>query len=155
MSVFLGDEQDEPVDAAGLRRFAALVLEAEKVPPDVEMAVILVAPEQIAEYNRAFMEREGPTDVLAFPLQDLEPGRAPRRTANEPPLSLGDVFLCPEEIRRHAAAEEVPFDDYLYLLVAHGILHLLGYDHGEDEGADLMEQREEELLALIGRRLPS
>jgi probable rRNA maturation factor len=74
--------------------------------------------------------------------------------ANDPPLSLGDVFLCPAEIRRHAADEEVPFEDYLYLLAVHGILHLLGYDHGEDEGADAMEMREQELLAMIGREAP-
>lgn len=154
MSVFLGDEQDEPVDAAGLRRFAALVLEAEGFAAGTEMAVILVSPAQIAEYNREFMGREGATDVLAFPLQDLEPGSAPPQMANDPPLSLGDVFLCPAEIRRHAAAEEVGFEDYLYLLTVHGILHLLGYDHGEDDGADAMETREQELLAMIGREAP-
>jgi probable rRNA maturation factor len=154
MSVFLGDEQDEPVDAAGLRRFAALVLEAEGFAAGTEMAVILVSPAQIAEYNREFMGREGATDVLAFPLEDLEPGRVPPQVANYPPLSLGDVFLCPAEIRRHAAAEGASFEDYLYLLAVHGILHLLGYDHGEDGDADAMEKRERQLLAMIGREAP-
>lgn len=154
MSVFLSDEQDEPVDAAGLRRFAAQVLAAEAVPPDGEMAVVLVSPEQMEEYHRTFMGREGPTDVLAFPLEDLEPGRLPPRLADEPPLSLGDVFLCPAEIRRHAAAEQVSFEDYLYLLLAHGILHLLGYDHGDDAAAALMAEREEQHLAMIGRTAP-
>jgi probable rRNA maturation factor len=154
VSVFLGDEQDEPVDAAGLRRFADLVLEAEGFAAGTEMAMILVSPAQIAEYNREFMGREGATDVLAFPLQDLEPGKAPLQMANYPPLSLGDVFLCPAEIRRHAVAEEVDFEDYLYLLAVHGILHLLGYDHGEDEDADEMEEREQQLLAMIGREAP-
>jgi probable rRNA maturation factor len=74
--------------------------------------------------------------------------------ANTPPLSLGDVFLCPAQIRHHAAAEEVPFEDYLYLLVAHGILHLLGYDHADDADADRMERRETELLEAIGREAP-
>jgi probable rRNA maturation factor len=151
MSVFLGDEQDEPVDSVGLRSFAAMVLEAEGLAADTEMAVILVSAAQIAEYNREFMGREGATDVLAFPLQELEPGTAPLRMANDPPLSLGDVFLCPSEIRRHAAVEEIPFEDYLYHLAVHGVLHLLGYDHGEDEGADAMERRERDLLAMIGR----
>jgi len=154
VSVFLGDEQDEAVDAAELRRFAARVLQAEGFSAGTEMAVILVSPGQITEYNREFMDREGATDVLAFPLQDLEPGKVPPHVANQPPLSLGDVFLCPTEIRRHAAAERVAFEDYLYLLTVHGILHLLGYDHGDDEDADLMEQRESELLALIGREAP-
>jgi probable rRNA maturation factor len=146
VSVFLGDEQDEPVDAAGLRRFATQVLKAEGLDAATEMAVILVSPAQIAEYNREFMDREGPTDVLAFPLQDLEPGRVPPRIANQPPLSLGDVFLCPAEVRRHAAAEGVPFEDYLYLLTVHGILHLLGYDHEQPDDAQAMRLQEERVL---------
>ena len=154
MSLFIGDEQDEPVDTAGLGQAVAAVLAAEGLPGDSELAVILVSADQIAEYNRHFMGREGATDVLAFPLQDLAPGPIPPPVANQPPLSLGDVFLCPAEIRRHAARERVDFEDYLYLLAVHGILHLLGYDHDDPLSARRMEQREEELLALVGRRLP-
>ena len=154
MSLFIGDEQDEPVDTAGLRELATAVLAAEGLPADCEMAVILVSTDQIAEYNRQFMDRVGATDVLAFPLQDLEPGKVPPPVANQPPISLGDVFLCPAEIKRHAARERVGFEDYLFLLAAHGILHLLGYDHDDDRAARRMEEREEELFAMIGRRLP-
>jgi probable rRNA maturation factor len=153
VNLFVGDEQDEPVDAAGLRELASAVLTAEGMPADCELSLMLVSPEQIAEYNRQFMEREGPTDVLAFPLQELEPGRVPPPVANEPPLSLGDVFLCPTEIKRHAAEEQVEFEDYLFLLAVHGILHLLGYDHGDRRSARCMEKREEELLNMIGRRV--
>ena len=152
MSLFIGDEQDEPVDTAGLGELAAAVLAAEGLPADCEMAVILVSPDQISEYNRQFMDREGPTDVLAFPLQELQPGKVPPPVANEPPLSLGDVFLCPAEIKRHAAREKMPFADYLHLLAVHGILHLLGYDHDDGPSARRMERREQELLAQINRR---
>jgi len=151
MSVFLSDEQDEVVDAADLRRFAEFVLAAEGLPEGTEMAVILVSPDQIAEYNREFMDREGPTDVLSFPLQDLQPGRVPLHMANEPPFSLGDVFICPAEDRRRVEREGGTLEDYLYLLVVHGILHLLGYDHGDDGAADAMEDREAELLGDFGR----
>lgn len=151
MNVFFGDEQQEPVDSAGLRDFAALVLQEEGLPDDGEMAVILVEPEQMAEYNHQFMERSGPTDVLAFPLLELVPGRVPAPVANEPPVALGDVFLCPAEIRRRAEAERIDFEDYLYLLLAHGILHLLGYDHHDERTSRQMEAREEELLAMVGR----
>ncbi|HSQ37923.1 MAG TPA: rRNA maturation RNase YbeY [Acidimicrobiia bacterium] len=153
MSLFIGDEQDEPVDTARLGQLAAAVLKAEGLPADCEMAVILVSADQIAEYNRQFMDREGATDVLAFPLQNLEAGKVPPPVANQPPLSLGDVFLCPAEIKRHAAREKVDFEDYLCLLAVHGILHLLGYDHDDHLSARRMEEREEELLAMIGRGL--
>ena len=154
MSLFIGDEQDEPVDAESLRELAAGVLAAEGLPADSELALMLVSPGQIAEYNRQFMDREGPTDVLAFPLQELEPGRVPPPVANEPPLSLGDVFMCPAQIKRHAQEERVDFEDYLRLLAVHGILHLLGYDHDERRSARRMEKREEELLKMIGPKAP-
>lgn len=151
MNVFFSDEQDEPVDGPGLRLLAERVLEAETLPQGTEIAVILVGPDQMTVYNQRFMDRQGPTDVLAFPLEDLIPGQPPVRVANAPPLSLGDVFLCPAEIRSRAAELGWPFDDYLALLTVHGVLHLLGYDHHDDASADTMERRERELLEAAGR----
>lgn len=154
MSLFIGDEQDEPVDTAGLSRLAATVLAEEGLSAGCEMALILVSADQMTEYNRQFMGRAGPTDVLAFPLQDLEAGTVPPPMANEPPLGLGDVFLCPAEIRRHAAREGSDFEAYLQLLAVHGILHLLGYHHDDRRAARRMEKRERELLAIMERRTP-
>lgn len=151
MNVFYSDEQNEPVHGTGIRSLVRHVLNAEALPEGTEMAVILVGPEQMAAYNAQFMERSGPTDVLAFPLEDLTPGRPPVRVANQPPLSLGDVFLCPAEIRSRAAEYGWEFEDYLALLTVHGILHLLGYDHQDDASADTMERRERELLESSGR----
>jgi probable rRNA maturation factor len=153
MTVFFSDEQSEPADPESLRRFAELVLELEAYPAVTELAVLLVEAPQMAEYNRRFMGREGPTDVLAFPLEDLEPGRPPRPEVGEPPVALGDVFLCPSEIGRRARRERIPYDDLLHLLLAHGILHLMGYQHDDDEDAERMERREDELLSAIGRDL--
>jgi len=153
VKVFLSDEQDLDVDASSLRAFAVAILDAEGFAPDTELAVILVGREQMTEYNERFMERSGPTDVLAFPLEDLQPGSAPRRLRGEPPVTLGDVFLCPAEIEDRAHREGFAFDDFLHLLLVHGVLHLLGYDHDADDRADAMEKREDELLALIGRVL--
>jgi len=153
VNVFVSDEQDEPLDAAGLRHMAEVVLAAEGLPETTEVAVLLVSADQIAEYNARFMDRDGPTDVLAFPLEDLQPGRYPTPGPGEPPLGIGDVFLCPSEIKRRAPAMGVVFEDFLYLLAVHGILHLLGYEHDDEESATRMERREEELLAMVGRAL--
>ena len=153
MNVFFSDEQDRPVDAPSLRAFAEMVVSAEGYGPEAELSVMLVDPDQMSEYNRRFMGRNGPTDVLAFPLEDLTAGEVPPRLTGEPPVVLGDVFLCPSEIEKRARREHLPFENFLHLLLAHGILHLLGYDHDEEETADAMERREEELLALIGRSI--
>jgi len=153
VNVFFSDEQDRPVDAHSLRAFAEAVVSAEGYGPGTEVSVILVDRDQMAEYNARYMGGSGPTDVLAFPLEDLVAGEVPSRLAGEPPVTLGDVFLCPAEIEVRARREGLEFDDFLHLLLAHGILHLLGYDHAEDAAADAMERREEELLALIGKRV--
>jgi probable rRNA maturation factor len=152
VNVFFSDEQEQSVDGGLLLRFAERVLGEEGLPDATEMAVLLVGAEQIADYNERFMGRSGPTDVLAFPVEDLEPGHIPHLTPDEPPLNLGDVFLCPSEVFSRADAEGFDREDFLFLLLAHGILHLLGYDHADDDEATRMERREDELLDLIGKR---
>lgn len=153
MNIFFSDEQDLPVDAHSLRGFAEAVMQAEGFEPDTELSVIMVGSEQMAEYNQKFMGRAGPTDVLAFPIEEMKPGQAPTRFTGDPPIVLGDVFLCPSEIEQRARAEGIAYDDFLHLLLVHGILHLMGYDHEEDTAADVMERREDELLGLIGRSI--
>ena len=151
MSVFFADEQDDPIDAGPLRRLAELVLDEEGFPPDTEVTLLLVDQEQIATYNDRFMHREGATDVLAFPVQHLEPGVVPELRPGGPPLNIGDVVISPAYVRAQAEAAGEAFDDELSLMVVHGLLHLLGYDHQDDEGADRMEDRERELLAKARR----
>lgn len=153
MSVFFSDEQDEAVDDRGLREFAGAVLAAEGFPADTEVALLLVDDAQIASYNERFMGRKGPTDVLAFPLLELKPGVVPERRRGDPPPAVGDVFLCPSEIVRRARREGFDEESFLYLLVAHGILHLLGYDHDSEPAATAMERREDELLAMVDRKV--
>lgn len=152
MSVFLADEQDDPIDAEPLRRLAELVLEEERFPADTEVTLLFVGEDQIATYNDRFMHREGATDVLAFPIEHLKPGSVPKRRAGGPPLNIGDVVIAPAYVRAQAEAAGVPLDKELALMVVHGLLHLLGYDHQDDEEAEGMEQRERQLLARARRR---
>jgi len=154
MNVFLSDEQGHPADGESLRASAAAVLAAEGYPDETEVAVYLVDAIEMAGYNKRFMDREGPTDVLAFPTETLTPGEPPRPVPGEPPLNLGDVFLCPVEVARRAAEESVAYDDFIQLLLVHGMLHLLGYEHEDDTAATAMERREDELLEALGRPWP-
>lgn len=154
MNVFLADEQDDPLDSEPLRRLAEMVLSEEQFPIDTEVTLLFVGEEQIATYNERFMQRHGATDVLAFPVEHLKPGVVPDRRPGGPPLNIGDVVIAPSIVRAQAEAAGVPFDEELSLLVVHGLLHLLGYDHQDDVDADEMEDRERQLLELIGRRRP-
>jgi probable rRNA maturation factor len=100
--------------------------------------------------NLEHMGEDGPTDVLAFPIDgpDLAAGdrSAPVRTGGPPPV-LGDVVSCPTVARRNAAAHDVAEEDELALLVVHGVLHILGHDHAEAEETAVMKGREQLHLA--------
>lgn len=154
MNIFLADEQDEPLSTDTLCRLAEMTLGAEGLEDETELTLMLVTDEVIAGYNAQFMSRTGPTDVLAFPLETLEPGKKPERVINGPPVNLGDVIIAPAYVRANAKANGVAFDDELALMVVHGILHLLGYDHPSDEAAEAMEERERQILSLVGVRRP-
>ena len=153
------DEQHEiAVDVLRWVRVAESVLAAERVPPDAEMSVLFVDEQTIADLNARFLDGDGPTDVLAFPLDEEalthgrrpdQGGRGPGSPAepSDPPIVIGDVVVCPRVARAQAAERGVDLDDELALLVVHGTLHLLGYDHADDDDAARMRVREQELLA--------
>lgn len=142
------------MDLDRLRRLAELVLIEEGYPTETELTVLLVSEDEMAAYNERFLERSGPTDVLAFPVEELMPGVVPDQDSNGPPLIIGDVIVAPGYVGRQAKENEVEYEDEMALMVAHGILHLLGYDHIDDADAEMMERREVELLSLVGVKRP-
>jgi probable rRNA maturation factor len=150
MNVFLADEQAEKVDLERLHELAVLVLTEERYPEQTELTLLLVDEDEMSAYNERFLKREGPTDVLAFPVEELTPGLVPDHDPQGPPLLVGDVIIAPGYIGRQASELGVAFADELALMVTHGILHLLGYDHQEDGEAETMERRESEILGLMG-----
>jgi probable rRNA maturation factor len=159
IEVFVADEQvDRPVDTLRWVRLAEAVLEDEGVRGDAELSMLFVDEQAISDLNKRFLGKDGPTDVLAFPIDEepVEGGRSPDSGgtgpgfASEPtdlPTLLGDVVICPSVAARNAPEHAGTYDDEIALLVVHGVLHLLGMDHEEDEEAEAMEQRERELLA--------
>ncbi|MGO4256805.1 rRNA maturation RNase YbeY [Marmoricola sp. RAF53] len=124
------------LDVRRTQQLAAFVLDRMRVHPLAELCVTAVDEATIAELNAKWMEKDGPTDVLAFPMDELRPGQV-----NEEPEEgvLGDLVLCPAVAVRQAeeavAKGQTGYTatDELDLLTVHGILHLLGYDHAEPE----------------------
>ena len=151
VSVFLANEQAAEVEMGVLRHLAELVLAEEGYPKSTEVTLLLVNEEEMAGYNERFLQRTGPTDVLAFPVEELLPGVVPDHDVHWPPIMLGDVIIAPAYVQRQAVEFEVGFEDEMALMVTHGILHLLGYDHEIDQEAESMERRERELLDKVGR----
>ena len=150
MKIFLADEQGEPLETRLLVAMAERVLEAEGLPDESEVAIVLVGEEEMGGYNQRFMKRSGATDVLAFPVDQLTPGELPPTVINGQPISLGDIFVCPAVVQRQAKESGVELETELALIITHGLLHLLGYDHQEPEDAEKMSKREQELMTLAG-----
>jgi probable rRNA maturation factor len=165
-AVFGANEQaDVPVDLLRWVRLARFVLAEERVPEEAELSVIFVDEQAITDLNERFLGGSGATDVLAFPMDDdvllggRQPdqgGRGPGSPAEpgDPPVVLGDVVVCPGVAQRQATAHGQTLDDELALLVVHGVLHLLNYDHAEERESAAMKSRERELLDRFREREP-
>jgi probable rRNA maturation factor len=148
-AVTVVDEQDDqPVDAARWGRLADAALAAEGAA-DAEVTVLFVDEAHMADLNRRFMGSAGPTDVLAFPID--EAGAPAPEDSSGPPSMLGDVVICPSVAHRNAPEHAGTYDDEIALLLVHGLLHLLGHDHADDDERARMQARETDLLERFHR----
>lgn len=125
-----------------LKKAVCLVLDEEKVKKKMEVGLVFVSSELMREINLKFTGRDSLTDVLSFPLQD---GVGPAKDF------LGEVIICPEVALFQARERGHPLEDELLLLAIHGVLHLLGYKDEEDEDRRLMEEKEKNILRLLGK----
>jgi len=144
VSIEIIDESGQGLDVTRLAALSRFVLDRMRVHPLAELCIKAVDEPTIAALNEQWMEKEGPTDVLAFPMDELRPG-----LVNEEPEEgvLGDLVLCPAVAERQGAAAGHGTEAEVELLTVHGILHLLGYDHAEPEEHREMFGLQDELLA--------
>jgi len=130
----------EPLDPAAFERLALFVLAHEEVADECELSVAIVTVEEMTNLNARYRGVEGPTDVLSFGCDD--PCTAP----GDEPITLGDVIVAPEIAEGQAAELGTTVESELNLLLVHGTLHLLGYDHEADADAEVMQARERAIL---------
>jgi probable rRNA maturation factor len=172
--MILNQQRRVRVSIAALNRFLSVAQKRLRLPPD-SLTVALVTNARMARWNRAYRGKNRPTDVLSFPgdgprphsaTQGIRsgrpPGRAPRtakRKAADPssisllssPSShsyLGDIAIAPAIARQNALHFGRTFDQEMRILILHGVLHLMGYDHETDNGQ--MERRENRLRRELG-----
>ena len=139
------------IDAARWASLARAVLRDERVAGG-ELGLLFVDPRRMERLNREHMGADGPTDVLAFPLD----GAADAEGAHRASQLIGDVVVCPARAAEQAPDHRGPnhdgsLEDELALLVVHGVLHVLGYDHAAEADAAAMQAREAQLLAAHHR----
>ena len=149
MTVFITNEQDKieiPAEwEEKINQVAAICLREEQLPEDVEVDLLFVDNEAIREMNLEYRDKDSATDVLSFPMYEPD-----EEIDDEEEVLLGDIVISLERAQEqceeygHSLEREV-----MYLLV-HGLLHLAGYDHMDEEDKKVMRAQEEKLLAQIG-----
>ena len=130
-----------------IRRRAEKMVAALGLGP-VELSIALVDDDTIHALNRDYRKKDKPTDVLAFAMEE----GAPMKGAKNDLRLLGDVIVSIETATRQAADSDRSLLDEVTMLVAHGLLHLLGYDHQDDAEERVMTAKTRELEAAAARR---
>ncbi len=138
--MILNRQRSVRVSAAELGRFLARVERELKLKKNA-VAVCLIADAEMARLNRTYRRKDYPTDVLSFPSDSLQ-------TAGQGRGFLGDVAISPAVARRNAKEAGRALHDELRILILHGVLHLMGYDHEADHGE--MERKERRLRRKLG-----
>ena len=134
--------EPEPLNLTAFVELATFVLEREQVPPHAEVSIAIVDADEIAQLNERYRARSEPTDVLSFPSDD------PAVTIDDgAPIVLGDIVIAPEVAVKNARELQRTVEEELNLLLVHGVLHLMGYDHIDDVDATVMQARERTILA--------
>ena len=149
------EEWDSSTDWSLLVRRAAESALAESAfpqlaagPRPVEIGVRLTGDEEVRALNSEWRGKDKPTNVLSFPL--AEAAELERASVDGPELMLGDIVLARGVCEREAAEKAIPVEAHATHLLVHGTLHLLGYDHHDDDQAADMESREVRALARLG-----
>lgn len=149
MSVEIHNESGVAVNDELMQRLAAFVLESLHVHPQTELGITFVDEGAMEQLHVQWMGEPGPTDVLSFPMDELRPGRLDQQT---PAGLLGDVVVCPQvaEVQAEAAGHDIETE--VQVLLTHGMLHLLGFDHAApEEEAEMFGLQRDLILGFAAR----
>ncbi|MEN9872616.1 MAG: rRNA maturation RNase YbeY [Actinomycetota bacterium] len=143
MSIEISNETAIEVDTNRVLALAGFVRDELKLHPGVDLGIIFVDEEPMTELHIKWMDEPGPTDVLSFPMDELRPGSD---LVPSPEGVLGDIVVCPQVAAKQAEVAGHPMMNEVLLLVTHGMLHLVGFDHAEPDEEREMFGLQKELL---------
>lgn len=150
MSVEVNNETEWELDEAEFAALGRFVIDAMHVHPMAELSIQIVGTDVMTDLHVRYLDEEGPTDVMSFPMDELRPGR--EGEVSDPGM-LGDVVLCPDVASQQARAAGHSTHEELLLLTVHGILHLLGFDHAEPaEQKEMFDLQRRLLLTFLASR---
>ena len=141
------------LDVGWLEKVVGQTMLAENVLPSAEVGLVITGQEKIRELNRTYRGKDRPTDVLAFALSEQKPEETPFVAAPDAVLHLGEVLISYPQAVIQAEEQQHSVKKELAVLIIHGVLHLLGYDHEKPAMKREMQAREAEILNLIQKEL--
>ena len=143
MSIDVNNETTAKIDAREFVDLARYVFDAMFLHPATELSITFVDEAAMSDLHKEWMDLEGPTDVMSFPMDELREGREGELA---PEGLLGDIVMCPTVAAQQARIAGHSTEEEMLLLLTHGILHLLGYDHVEPEEERVMFTLQRKLL---------
>jgi probable rRNA maturation factor len=141
MNIELTNLTNFSMDEEILKSLANFALQKLGIHPDSELSISLVDEDEMSSLHMRWLNESGPTDVLSFPMDELKPESA----VNGPGI-LGDIVLCPKFAEAQAKSAGQTLEKEIELLMVHGVLHLLGFDHRESDEKTIMFSQQDEIL---------
>jgi len=149
INILVDETLEIAVEPAWLEAVARRVLAAEDVGARTEMGLVVASQERVRQLNRDYRDIDEPTDVLAFSAREEAAGLPPFIPPPDGVLHLGEVIISYPQALIQAEEHGHPLQKELAILLIHGLLHLLGYDHEKSDAKRKMRAREKELLGLV------
>ena len=140
----ISNESGGQVDTRALVRLARYALDRLRIHPQSDLSILLVDEDTMAAYHKQFMDLDGPTDVMSFPMDEM---RAPADDEEPPQGLLGDIVICPAFTGAQAGGNGRTNQEEMEYLLVHGLLHLLGHDHAEPEERAVMFGLNDRIIA--------
>lgn len=154
MAVFIENESRVRFDFTNaeqvIRKAVKTVMEDKKIPPELDVNVLLTVPSAIQTVNRETRGVDSITDVLSFPYYEYtKPGKFSGKIDKDEENILGDILICASKIKEQARRYGHSQKRELAFLIVHSMLHLIGYDHIEPDDAALMQQEEKRFMEIL------
>ena len=154
INVLIDEGLETHLEVSWLQSVAEQALAAQKVSPDAELSLVIASQERVRRLNRDYLGKDVPTDVIAFsmlpePMAGGEPGVPPFVTPPDGVSHLGEVIVSYPQAVIQAEEHHHPVKKELIILIVHGVLHVLGYDHAEPDQERQMRAREAEIMSQV------
>ena len=153
INVLIDSEFKQKITAIWLKKVARQVLIAENTKPVVELDLVITGQEKIRELNRLYLEEDAPTDVLSFPMLESDLSGVDFVAPPDSILRLGEVIISYPQAKKQANEHDHSVKKEIAILIIHGVLHLLGYDHDVPRRKQVMRKREAEIIKIVEEKL--